>query len=116
MKNIIINLVKIILSLTTIPLWFVKFFHGVGHLPSKDTGEIVEVHFYHSMYENMISLGLSFLFYISIIVVVGSVVFSVLNIKSTDKKINKISNIIFVVTIVLFLLCLVVASTVARGY
>ena len=116
MKNIIINISKMILSLISIPLWFVKFFHGVGHLPSKDTGEIVEVHFYHSMFENMKSLELSFMFYVSVVVVIGSILFAALSIKINDKKINKISNIVSIVTIGLFLLCLLVASTVARGY
>lgn len=116
MKNIILNISKIILSLITIPMWFVNFFHGVGHLPNADTGEIEEVYFYHTMFENMNSVELSFMFYVSILVVIGSVVLAASSIKINGEKINKISNIVSIVTIVLFLLCLLVASTVARGY
>lgn len=116
MKKLIYPIIKITTSLLTIPLWFVKFFVGIGHLPDQNTGEIVEVHFYHSMYENINDLDLGILFYISIIIVLSSVVLSVITTRVSNKKINIISNVFSVVTIVSFLLCLVVASTVARGY
>ena len=116
MKKLILNISKIIIAIITIPLWFVNIFHGVGHMPNVDTGKIEEVHFYHSMYENMDSLELSFMFYLFIVVVLSSVVLSIISIKTNDRKINKISNIVSVVTIVLFLVCLTVGSTVSRGY
>ena len=53
MKNTIFTISKMILSVATIPLWFVKMFIGVGHLPDQTTGEIVEVIFRHSMLENV---------------------------------------------------------------
>ena len=53
MKKRMISIGEILISLGLIPLWFVKFFHGVGHLPSQsDPNTIVQVDFYHSMYEN----------------------------------------------------------------
>ena len=116
MKKLILNISKIIIAIITIPLWFVNIFHGVGHMPNVDTGKIEEVHFYHSMYENMNSLELSFVFYLFVVVVLSSVVLSIISIKINNKKIDKISNIVSVVTIVLFLVCLTVGSTVSRGY
>ena len=56
MKKLILNISKIIIAIITIPLWFLGFYHGVGHMPNVDTGKIEEVHFYHSMYENLNSL------------------------------------------------------------
>ena len=116
MKKLILNISKIIIASITIPLWFLGFYHGVGHMPNVDTGKIEEVHFYHSMYENMNSLELSFMFYLYIVVVIVSIVLSIISFKTNDKKINKISNIALIITLVLFLVCLTVASTVSRGY
>ena len=53
MKKAILSIVEIVLSVITFPLWFIKIFVGIGHLPDKETGEIVEVVFRHSMYENI---------------------------------------------------------------
>ena len=64
MKKIILPIIKILTSLLTIPLWFIKFFVGVGHMPNVDTGKIEEVRFYHSMYENMNDMDLGLLFYL----------------------------------------------------
>ena len=116
MKNIILNISKILLSLVTIPLWFVHFFYGSGLVMDPNTNEIIEKVFKHTMFENMQTLDLSFMFYVSIVVVIGSILLAAISIKINDKKINKISNIVSIVTIGLFLLCLLVASTVARGY
>ena len=64
MKNTIFTISKMILSVATIPLWFVKMFIGVGHLPDQTTGEIVEVIFRHSMLENVGDLAHPILAYI----------------------------------------------------
>ena len=93
MKKLILNISKIIIAIITIPLCFLGFYHGVGHMPNVDTGKIEEVHFYHSMYENLNSLELS-----------------------NNNKIYKISNITLIITIILFLVFLTVGSTVSRGY
>ena len=65
MKNKIFNIVEIILSAITFPLWFIKMFVGIGHLPNQETGEIVEVVFRHSMYENICDGAHPFLAYIA---------------------------------------------------
>ena len=76
MKNILLLISKITLSLVQIPLWFIKLFHGVGHMPNVDTGKIEEVHFYHTMYENISDLGYSFLIYTSMALIILSVFFA----------------------------------------
>ena len=116
MKKIMFPIIKILTSILTIPLWFIKFFVGVGHMPNVDTGKIEEVRFYHSMYENINDMDLGILFYLSIILVLSSVILSAITIKVSDKRLYKISNVVFIVTISSFLLFLLIASTVARGY
>lgn len=88
MKKLIIVSSKIVFSLVQIPLWFIKLFHGVGHMPNVDTGKIEEVHFYHTMYENISDLGCSFLFIISMVLVVFSVVLAILTLIKNNKKIS----------------------------
>ena len=116
MKKIIFPTIKILTSLLTIPLWFIKFFVGIGHMPNVDTGKIEEVRFYHSMYENMNDMDLGLLFYLAVILGLSSAILSIITIKVSDKRLYKISNVVFIVTISSFLLFLLIASTVARGY
>ena len=116
MKKIIQLIIKVLTLLVTIPLWFVKFFVGIGHLLNQDTKEIIEVRFYHSMYENLNDIGLGACFYISIFIVFCSAVFVILSTRTSNKKINRISDIIFIITMSSFFLFLLIASTVSRGY
>ena len=116
MKKLIIVSSKIVFSLVQITLWFIKLFHGVGHMPNVDTGKIEEVHFYHTMYENISDLGYLFLFYISIVLVFLSIILALLTIFKKNKKINTISNVVTIISIVSFFVIMVIASTVTRGY
>lgn len=116
MKKIIFGIFKIILLLVQIPLWFVNLFYGVGYMPNIDTGKIEEVFFYHTMYENISDLGYSFLFYISIVLVTLSFTLTIINLIKDNKIINQVSNVISIVSITLFIILLVIASTVSRGY
>ncbi len=117
MKNTIFSISKIILSVATIPLWFVKMFVGVGHLPDQATGEIVEVIFRHSMLENVGDLAHPILAYIAMAIAVASALINAITLKSPDSKGIKITaNVAFGVAIGLFLILMLLASTVARGY
>ena len=117
MKKYIFSVGKIILSVATVPLWFVKMFAGVGHLPDQATGEIVEVIFRHSMLENVGDLAHPILAYIAMTIAAGSVVMNAIALKYPDSKGIKITaNSAFGVAIGLFLIFLLLASTVTRGY
>ena len=113
-----INIGEGLVSLGLIPMWFVKFFHGVGHLPSKNNPDIiVQVDFYHSMYENISADVFGFMFPVSITLIAVSVIVSVACLKyPKHKKLQVASHIIFGITFGVFLLSLLHASTVARGY
>lgn len=117
MKKRLINIAEILVSLGMIPLWFVKFFHGVGHLPSQsDPDIIVQVDFYHSMYEN-INADFEFMFPVSMALIALSVIFSAVCLKLLNsKKMQTAGHIIFGITVGAFLLSLFLASTMSRGY
>ena len=116
MKNKILNIVEIVLSAATFPLWLIKIFVGIGHLPNQETGEIVQVIFHHSMYENICDGAHPSLAYIAMAITIASVVLNVINLKSSNKKLQNTSNILFGLAIGLFIILLLYASTVARGY
>ena len=115
MKNKILNIVEIVLSVTTFPLWFIKMFMGIGHLPNQ-AGEIVEVVFRHSMYENICDGANPFFAYIAMMIIIASIILNVVSLKLSSKKLQTISNIVFGVAVGLFIILLLYASTVARGY
>ena len=116
MKKTVFCISKILLSAATIPLWFAKIFTGVGHLPD-ETGEIVEVIFRHSMFENMSDGFHSIFAYVSMAIAVAAVVLNIIALKYPEsKKIRTIGNISFGATIGLFLIMLLLASSVGRGY
>ena len=117
MKKHIFSASKIILSMATIPLWFIKIFVGVGHLPDQTTGEIVKVIFRHSMLENVGDLAHPIVVYIAIAIALTSAVMNAVVLKFPNGKTIKITaNVAFGVAIGLFLILLLLASTVARGY
>ena len=64
----------------------------------------------------MIQDGVIFVNIPTIYAYIVSIVLSTISIKSNNKKIYKISNIVLIITIILFLVCLTVGSTVSRGY
>lgn len=117
MKKHIFSITEIILSIATIPLWFINIFAGVGHLPDQTTGEIVEMTFHHSMLENIGDLAHPILAYIAIVTALISAIMNTIVLKSPHGKTIKIAaNVAFGIAIGLFLILLFLASTVARGY
>ena len=86
MKKNAFSVIEIILSVATIPLWFIKIFTGSGLLPDKNTGEIVEVTFYHSMFENIADSIHPVLAYISIAIALISAVTNAIALKFSDNK------------------------------
>lgn len=116
MKKIILPIVEIVLSLLTFPIWFLKLFIGIGYLPNKETGEIVKTIFHHSMYENICDSTSIFIPYLTMAIIVISIIFNILNLIINSKKLAKISNIIFAISTIFFALLFLYASTVTRGY
>ena len=118
MKKTLFNIGKIVILLSLLPLWFAKIFVDVGHFPSKtNPGAIEKAYFYHSMYDNITTMEYDILLYISFTFIAFSVIAAALAIKyKNSRRIQMISHIIFTVTVVMFLLFYLLASTVARGY
>ena len=115
MKNKILRIVEIVLSALTFPLWFVKMFIGIGHLPNQ-TGEIVEVVFCHSMYENICAGAHPFFAYVAMFFSIFAIVLNVLSLGFEKRTLRLIANIVFAVTIGLFVFLLLYASALGRGY
>ena len=119
MKKRIVPIGKMILSVATIPVWLVKMFVGVGHLPDKNTGEIVEVVFRHSMFENIGDLVHPALAYTAMVIALFSTAMNGLVLKfvgELPKVVKTVANIAFWVAMGAFLLLLLLAYTVSRGY
>ena len=115
MKNKVFAIVKSVLSVATIPLWFVKMFVGVGHLPDQ-SGKIHEVIFRHSMFENICGGFSPALPWIAMVLALASAVLNLLVLKTDNKKLRVFSNIAFGVAMVAFIVLQLMASTVTRGY
>ncbi len=116
MKRKIIAILQIVANLICAPLYFLKLFVGVGHLPDQN-GNIVETHFYHTPYENLTDMSASWLLYISLAMIAVSITLSVLGlIKSENKKLKNTSFIVSVCSVVFAAIVILIASTVARGY
>ena len=111
-KNLRFPILKTVLPLGLIPLWFAEFFRGVGHLPDAG-GSIHKAYFYHSMFENITDLGYPILPWVSILLCAATAVFSIF---PKNRLMRNISNVLFWVAGAGFLLCLLLAATVARGY
>lgn len=121
MRKAVFSISKAILSMATIPLWFIKLFVGVGHLPNQETGEIVEVIFRHSMLENIYDISAPIvsasIITISIIASLFSAALNFIAVKyPSNAKIHQYASIIFGASAGLFIILLIAASTVARGY
>ena len=115
MKHKVWNIVKIVLSALTFPLWFIKMFVGIGHLPNQ-SGEIVKVVFHHTMYENICDGAHPILAYTAMVTVIFAITFNIIDLKLSNKKLQSLSNISFGVAIGLFITLLLYASTVTRDY
>lgn len=118
MKKCWFSICKTVVSLGMLPLWFVKLFVGIGHLPSQSNpGEIAEVRFYHSMAENICDLDLGAWMYLSFVLIGISAVFGVVGLlRPENRKIGVAGNVVFGAALLVFIAMLLLASTVARGY
>lgn len=116
MKRTLFRIGKAILSLVIFPLWFIKLFVGVGHLPDA-SGEIVEVIFRHSAFENIADGMHPILAYASMVLAASSAVISLISLKhGACRTVRILSNTLFGVAVGAFLVLLLAASTVTRGY
>ncbi len=108
-------IIKLVLSVAQIPLWFIKFFHDVGVLPTSDGG-FTKRHYHYSMVDNVSELGLTAAFFASLALAAASAVLAVIGMKTARYGVLIAGNIVFAVSAVVFVLLLFAACTVARGY
>ena len=108
-------IVKLMLSVVQIPLWFIRFFHDVGVLPAPDGGT-AKRHYYYNMAQNVSELGLTAAFFASLALAAASAVLAVIGMKTANHGVLVAGNIVFAASAVVFVLLLFAACTVSRGY
>lgn len=98
----------------------VPIFTSGGTIPSANANgnQILESKKFHcSMMENLMASDAGFLSIAMMILIGATVVFSVLSIfMKANRTITMISHILFAVTVVVFLICLFIASNVHRRF
>lgn len=110
MKKLMRPIVQIVLNILFIPTYFIKFFHDIGVFPNgtKD--------YYYSPIDNLKSLDLIFLAYLSFVLIFGSFTLSIIELKVKNKKLALVSKILFALSILVFVTAIIISSTVCRGY
>lgn len=100
-----------------IPLWFLDFYRVSGYLPSaEDPNQFVDVCFSHSMYDNVRSLGLPFLAFLSIGLLAASAIVTLISIRNPDRpRIKHASNELFWIAVPLFLALLLMEFFMGYG-
>ena len=115
MRKILKTVKRIIVSLSVIPLSFVKIFHEVGVLPSLD-GPPVKSHYYYSVFDNLETYNVGFLVFVLMGVSLLSAILILHNTWTERKVVRITANLFYFVTVFFFVVLLTAASTVARLY
>ena len=115
MKKIYIAITEFLTLLTSVPLWFIRYFHDTGHLPDKN-GAIVEVHYYYNIFENLSALDLQCFNCLYFALIGAFLITALVAIFCGKKKLFKALHFFFAGCILFFLVCFCLASSVARGY
>ncbi len=116
MKNRIMSLLQIVVNLLCVPIYFIKFIVGIGHLPSEDGG-IVEKYFYHSPFENLTDMDCGWLMYVSLVLILIAITTSVFSIvKKDNSKLQKSSLVVSIISFVIAVLAILFSTTIGRGY
>ena len=116
----IVEIVKLVISCIIISLLFIPFFHEVAVLPGiSASGEHITSRFdhYYSIYDKIAREGLSVWFWIAIVTIAVSILFSVLNMIIKNSKTLRVTGyVICGITIVLFLVLLFIACSISYNY
>lgn len=115
-KRLYFEVTKFVVALATIPLWFIKIVKYVSSIPNVD-GDIVKQNHYFSLYENLIDDVTAYLFYITLLLSISLIILTGLSfLKKSNKTIKWMSNIAFVVFIILYAITVIVGFSVGRGF
>ena len=117
MKQRIWSFIRMLAVCASVALWFIPFYHGVGHLPSLENPDvIVQVDFYHSAYENLCATNMDFLPFVYFALAACSVALSAVSFATGGRKLARFSAVMFCITLAILAVLLIAASAVARGY
>ncbi len=116
MKGKILPLLQILINIACVPLYFIAFIVGGGHLPVEGGG-VTEKRFYHTPLENLTDMECAWLFYVSIAMIAVAVICSIFALVGKNKaKMRKGSLILSVASVAITAMAILLSTTVARGY
>ena len=119
-KAFIAEIVKIVISCITIPLYFVKLFRDTAMLPGmSENGESVvhKVYYYYSIFDKISREGMAFLIWGAIVVIVVSITLSALSMVFKENKALKVAgHVALGAAIIIFFVLLFVAASIRYGY
>lgn len=104
-----------LLSALTFPLWFVKMFIDVAVLPDVE-GNMHRIIYRYSMYENVCELIGPFFPCLAMAIAASVILLNAINIVLRKKNLQIVCNVMFCLTVALFLFLAFVASCVGRNY
>ena len=121
MKKIPISeIIKIAINCIILPLYFINIYHDVAVLPGfdEDGNRVVhEIDHYYSIFYKLDREGLAALFWLAVAICIASIAVSVINIFTKDNKIIKVaSNILFILSAILFLVLLFISLQIKYKY
>lgn len=115
MKRLLIPIFEILINLSMIPLFFIKFLtdtgYKVGFNSSNEATAVIALQHYN-MIENLETLDMLYTVPMAIWVIICSVVLAVLSAVIKDnEKLSFVSHVVFVISVVAFLLLLLFAAS-----
>ena len=119
-KPLIDEIIKIVINCAILPLYFIKFYHQVAHIPGFDeegNRVVHEIDHYYSIFYKLDGEGLAALFWIAFILTVASTILSALRIVIKDGKALKIASYaVFALSAILFLVVLYISLQISYKY
>lgn len=102
---------QIIINILCVPFFFIKLIHYEGIFPDGST-----VNYYFSPMQNLFDSEQGWLFILSCFFIFGSILFSVLNLLIKNRYIQIITHVIFIISIAMYLIAIMFAIGVGRGF
>lgn len=117
-KALILSIVKSLLNLVLIPLYFVPLIKVRAVYPSSD-GNHVSRTYHFSIFQNIVRSNSPFVsfFYIALVITSLSLILSIVTLVfSRNKKLNIISILLFLISIVLFIMMYLIGISCSPMY
>ena len=118
-KTFVAEMIKIIVSCITIPLYFINLFRQTAVLPGfSESGErvIYRSYYYYSVFYKINRAGMVYLIWVAIALIAVSITLSVLRIFNEKKALKIASYVAFGLSITIFFVLFIIASFIRYKY